>query len=179
MAFSGCVGVFHIWRTCGIFFFFLNPIFSTKEMKETLTHTPRCQMHTCTQMLGSFTHFSHAQQKQSLKQAHTILMLDVHRLARKRTPTQLQWQALSRTQTHSSLFSDKGLLLRLCRDSTKDFFSLQRGLHRDLVFDWIKVLTLFFSPSLASTVSFSRLTSSRGAVLADSPSVFPLFCGGV
>lgn len=87
------------------------------------------------------------------------------------------------TQTHSSLFSDKGLLLQLCHDFTKDFFSRKRGLNRDLVGDWgEKALTLFSfaflpltqSPSLSLPLSLSSLlnlvflypslTSSRGAV---------------
>lgn len=135
-------------------FFFppLNPIFSTKEMKETITHT-LCQTLTRTQRPASVTHTPSHSEKQFLKLTRAILLSDVNALGFKRahahTHTQPQWQALSRTQTHSSLFSDKGLLLQLCHDSTKDFLSKKRGLNRDLVADWVKstniVLLLFLS----------------------------------
>ena len=103
------------------------------------------------------------------------------------------------TQTHSSLFSDKGLLLQLCHDFTKDFFSRKKGLNRDLVGDWgEKSLTLFSfaflpltqSPSLSLSLSLSlssllhlvflppSLTSSRGAVHWWADSHLPL-CSGI
>lgn len=110
--------------------------------------------------------------------------------------THTQWQTPSHTQTHSSLFSDKGLLLQLCHDSTKDFFSRKRGLNRDLAGDWAKnhqhcspsrsfphSLSLISPPPHPSL--FPSLTSSRSAAFAGRQSFTSLFrctfvelCGG-
>lgn len=136
-------------------FFSSNPIISTKEIKKTispshiltLNRTVTCNTCIC------YTIPSHSE-KRFLKLTHAILLSNVHTLGFTCTHTQPQWQ--THTQTHSSLFSDKGWVLQLCHDSTKDFFSRKRGLNRDLVGDWAKALTLFsFPPSLSPSLPLS------------------------
>lgn len=127
------------------FFLSSNPIISTKEIKKTISpsHVLTLNRTVTLSPCICYTLPSHSE-KLFLKLTHAILLSNVRTLGFTRTHTQPQWQTC--TQTHSSLFSDKGLVLQLCHDSTKDFFSRKRGLNRDLVGDWAKALTLFSFP---------------------------------